>query len=320
MRSPRFIRTLLMAALLVVAAGLLAPPTTWINTGVPSDAFWISKAFPAKHYDMVLAGDSRVLKGLSPAAMTAILPRERIYNFGFDHNAYTESYLTAIAALVDPSSNRKTIVLGISPQSLTPEAARRNGFSSLRENGRFGRFSMRYLSPYLAFFQPYNVYYYWDLLHGESIIRYYQHHYSDGWVASRKEPEDPGYQIARYRGRFEGNKVSPVITRQLFRHVAIWREQGIEVYGLRLPSSEPMLLLENQQSGFDQGTFIGDFENAGGVWLDFDHNGYHSYDGSHLREDAAQQISVNLAREIKRIRSASTMDPLQAESLHGRNG
>jgi hypothetical protein len=251
--------------------------------------------------------------------MSPILPRERIINFAFDHNAYTKAYLEACEALINKSASWKAVILGISPQSLTREAADRNGFSSLRKRGRFDRFTMRYLSPHLAFFNSYNFYYFWDLLHANPKIKYYQHHYADGWVASRREPEDPGYQIALYRGRFDNNIVSPFLTQQLFDYIQRWRRQGIEVFGARLPTSAAMLHLENQQSGFNQDVFVCGFEKAGGTWLQFNLTGYHSYDGSHLREDAARQLSVKMAREIEQVRSegAAITDSIRAKGRPG---
>jgi hypothetical protein len=320
MRNNRLTRTLLAAAVLVAAAGAMAPPRTWISLGIPSDAFWIAKAFNAQRYDMVLAGDSRVLKGLSPTAMRSVFPGARIYNFAFDHNAYNREYLVATEALMDKSSTRKTIVLGITPQSLTSEAAHRNGFLSLRANGGFDRFSMRYLSPYLRFFKPYEFSYYYDLLHRKPRVKYYEHHYADGWVASRKEPEDPDYQIRLYRGRFENNEVSPLLRQQLFDFVRKWNRQGIEVFGVRLPSSTAMLQLENAQSGFDQGAFSRGFEEAGGIWIELQRNDYHSYDGSHLREDAARRLSVDLARKMECMTRPSGIDTMHAKGPAGCKG
>ncbi|RJQ84715.1 MAG: hypothetical protein C4519_04460 [Desulfobacteraceae bacterium] len=311
MQRDRFTRTLVLAAVLILLAGAAAPPTPWINTGVPSDAFWIAKAFHTKTYDMIVAGDSRVMKGISPAAMAKVLPNISIYNYAFDHNAYTGEYLSALEALIDQSSPHKMILLGISPQSLTLEAARNNAFISLRENDWSDRLLKRYIEPYLTFFEPYNVYAYMNRLKGISNVKYFQHHHGDGWVASHKEPEDPLYQIGRYRGRFDGNQVSAELTRQLFDFVQRWRHAGITVLGMRLPTSAPMLQLENQHSGFDQERFVRAFEEAGGTWLDFNPTGYHSYDGSHLCEDAAIQLSIELASKIRQL---DTRQPVDAKT------
>lgn len=314
MQQPRLAHTIVAAAIFITAAGLSAPASPWINTGVPNDAFWIDKAFHDKTYDIVVAGDSRVLKGISPRAMEKVLEGVKIFNFGFDHNAFTQSYLRTTESLVDRKSRQKAILLGISPQSLTREAAQRNGFLALRGNGRFKRFKMRYLQPYLSFFEPYNLYQIFEIVRGIPPVLYYQHHTPGGWVASHKEPEDPFYQIRRYQGRFDNNQVSSTLTRQLFEYVRRWRQAGIEVLAMRLPTSPAMLALENNESGFDQERFVREFEKAGGSWIELEQNGYHSYDGSHLHKDAAIKLSVQIARKLE---SRMVTDRRQAKS--GRN-
>jgi hypothetical protein len=315
----RFTYALLLSAAAILLAGLAAPESPWINTGVPEEAFWISKAFRARTCDMILAGDSRVMKGISPAAMEKVLPSMKIYNFGFDHNAYTREYLLVLETLVDKTSPHKSILLGISPQSLTTEAARRNGFLALRKNDRFDRFEKRYLGPYLAFFKPYNIYLFADWVRGVPVAKYYQHHYSDGWVASYKEPEDPLYQVRLYRGRFADNRISPQMASQLLDFVHRWRQSGIMVFGLRLPTSPAMLALENRRSGFDQARFVHSFEAAGGIWLDFNPTGYHSYDGSHLRRDAAIRLSTELAHRIRPLMKEQAEDVRIARTTSGCN-
>lgn len=312
MPHKRTLHTLLLAGLFVLVSGLMSPPSPWINTGVGSDAFWLTKAFHSQQHDMILAGDSRVLKGLSPSAMANVWPSMSIFNFGFDHNAFTEAYLDEMERILDRSGAHPVMVLGISPQSLTLEAAQQNGFSSLRSLGRFDRFQRRYMSSLLVFFAPYNLYVWADALRGIPGFKYYQHHHEDGWVASRKEPEDPAYQIRRYQGRFDNNQVNDDMVRRLMNRVRQWTLEGIHVFALRLPTSPAMWSLENRESGFDSRLFIHSLEEAGGIWLEIDPFAYHSYDGSHLREDAAVRLSNDIALEMRKLLD----NPTVAEEIH----
>jgi hypothetical protein len=291
-------RVILMAIVLVILGAVFRPPMFWVNIGLPSDTFWMSKAFNTKTYDIVLAGDSRVFRGISPGEMQYLLKGLTIFNFGFDHNGYSDQYLKAVDKLINRSSNFKAVVLGISPQSLTLEAAGRNGFLSLRKVGHFERFVRLHLSRYLDIVKPYNFYSLYSLIHDKTQMKYIQDLRADGWAASRKEPETPNYQIGRYKGRFDNNKVSVQLEDQLFKYIRAWTKEGTCVFGLRIPTSAAMLALENSQSGFNRQEFIQKFEAAGGVWLDFNLTAYHSYDGSHLRADAARAFSVDLATAI----------------------
>jgi hypothetical protein len=58
-----------------------------------------------------------------------------------------------------------------------------------------------------------------------------------------------------------------------------------------------MVALEAERSDFDEPAFAEAFERAGGAWLRFS-GSYHSYDGSHLREDAARALSRDVATVI----------------------
>jgi hypothetical protein len=55
----------------------------------------------------------------------------------------------------------------------------------------------------------------------------------------------------------------------------------------------------DERSGFDEKTFVVRFEAAGGIWLNLDQTAYHTYDGSHLREDAAVELSGDVARLMR---------------------
>jgi len=294
-----FIRFTLLAIVFVVLGAVFRPPTFWVTTGLPNDRFWMSKAFHAQRYDIVLAGDSRIFRGISPSQMKTLLPQRSIFNFGFDHNGYNLSYLDAIDNLIDSSSNYQAVVLGISPQSLTLEAAGNNGFLSLRSTGRFERHVRLHLSRYLDLVRPFNSYAMVNLIRGRGVVNYIQHLHGDGWAASRKIPETPNYQISRYQGRFDNNMVSVQLQQQLFDRIQNWTSDGTCVFGLRMPTSAAMVDLENNQSGFNQTGFVRKFEQVGGIWLEFNQTGYHSYDGSHLRDDAARAFSLDLAAAMQ---------------------
>jgi len=299
MRS-RTITVIGLALGLILFLGWAKPPYEWVNSGVNHREFWVNKRFNNQgKMDMVLAGDSRVLRGLSPSAMTEILSGRRIINYGFDANGYTSTYLEEIERTLDPVSDNRSVVLSITPQSLAPRASRRNGFLSLTQKGEFDLFVDRNLARYLEFFRPYELDYYWNKLRGIRKPMYVQNFRPDGWIASYKEPEDTLYQIRRYQGRFDNNKVSGKIVDRLIESVIKWHNQGIDVYGIRLPTSQPMLTLEDSVSGFDEASFKSAFVGAGGEWIDIPSGLYKSYDGSHLHEESARRLSKELARWIR---------------------
>jgi len=306
MLKRKFWQTISLCAGFVIIVGLLRPPSETVDSGVYPKEFWVRKMLAKHGYDVVLAGDSRVYRGLSPEAMQSILKNSRVFNFAFDGNGYSREYLQATEEVIDEASAHKIVVLGITPKSLTPNSAEKNGFTSLEKKGRFGMIVDLYLTRHLDFFRPYTPFYYLYLIRGHAMRRYIQEFHKDGWIASRKVPEDPEEQLRRYEGVFANNKVSDQLVAQILDFVEKWRQQGIRVFGFRPPTPEAMLEYERKESGFDEAEFRQIFQEAGGVWLDFEASGYHSYDGSHLREDAARKLSVDLATIILQYESGVT--------------
>lgn len=294
----RCLITIGIGLLLILLAGFLRPPDAWVQSGMNRAEFWMHKVSSTEDCDVVIAGDSRTLIGISPSAMQTVLRSDRISNFGFDHGGYNRRYLEAIENRLDPKSKSKTIVLGITPQSLTPEAASWNGFVSLRSRTSSEILTDLYLAKYLDHFKSFDPYDLLSFLRGKTLTKYIQHFDKNGFIASRKEPEDTMYQIRRYAGRFDNNQVSKFLVDQLLDHVKVWTSRGISVYGLRLPTTEPMTRIELEQSGFDHIGFVEGFEQAGGVWVELEPGQYHTYDGSHLHQNSARRLSVALAELI----------------------
>jgi hypothetical protein len=107
--------------------------------------------------------------------------------------------------------------------------------------------------------------------------------------------------LQSYADIFKDNPVSEQLVSQLNQQVVQWKADGIIVVGFRMPSSPDMVELENQVSGFDELEIKENFVKAGGIWLDFSLNDYHSYDGSHLVAESALQFSRDLAEKLKEI-------------------
>jgi hypothetical protein len=80
----------------------------------------------------------------------------------------------------------------------------------------------------------------------------------------------------------------------------LWNSRGIDVYAFRVPSSQAMVELENQMSGFDEAAFVEQFTSAGGIWFSIPLEPYHSFDGSHLTKQAALKLSADLATLIRK--------------------
>ncbi len=281
--------TAVLAAVIVVGVGLRRRSDV---RGISPAAFWPMKASWRHCADVVVAGDSRIYRAVSPAAMKAHLPDVRILNYGFSAAGYSQPYIEAVEELLDPASKVKTIILGVSPFSLTPDAVADNGFDDARRKLADRGFVSAAFEPVLAFFEPMSLSDAWrELIGAAKNKHYYQRYGRNGWIASTRVPPRPKRALKEYRRIFRGNRVSEDVTAGLLRAVSRWRRRGIRVFAFRVPSSAAMIELESSLSGFDEAKFVARFTAAGGVWIKMDQAGYHSYDGSHIHSNAAARIA-----------------------------
>jgi len=267
--------------------------------------------------DVVVAGDSRTGGGVSPGQLKQFLPGMRILNYAFAGIGYGPEYLDAIEGVLNPDSQQKIIILGISPQSLTEKMAQNNSFLDLQNTYAFR-------SPRLAaccqkllkFTAPIKMK---DALGGRlvdpHIQRQYRHSHADGWTAAYDDPplQDFSGYLRDAHNIFDNNPVSPDLVKNLTNRVARWQSQGIHVYAFRMPTIPEMVAIENNQGEFDEQRFALAFEQAGGKWLTVDQFRYPSLDGSHLNRDGALEFSRDLGRIISARETSAQNTKLASE-------
>lgn len=313
LRRERTLQTLLLAGVIITTLAMMRPEH--ISPRIP-DAFWIKKLEWRHQADTVLAGDSRVYMGLSPQAMNAIWPAPRIVNFGFSGVGYTRDFLDAVEKVLDPESRHPVIVLGITPQSLAPAAQRMNGFRYYSDYSRQDRFLAVHLEGLYHWLRPGTLGEATRLLLGRHL-HVDQRWYEDGWVSLDQDVDNPNLWATAFRNLFIDNQVDSKVVDRVLDAVAKWARQGISVYGFRPPTPMATVSLENNTSGFRQVAFVHAFEQAGGVWLEFDPTAWHSYDGSHLERSAALHFSRVLAQRLvhRQAQRATPHPPTIAPTL-----
>jgi hypothetical protein len=295
-------RTLLWAALFGgLFLGLRSYPVA--VQGLDSEKlFWSHKRQWPADYTLVLAGDSRVYRGVSPAAMAKVLPGMRIANYGFSSVALVPAYLGTAVEKLDPAAAVRVLVIGVTPFSLTPRATRDSGFL-LVEPVPSAELWMRWrLRTYLDAFSPV-----WpktfrpifQTARNSAGQGFYLGH-EDGWIASDWEPRNPEYALEGYRLNLMDNQVSPAQVAELMAWIRGVARSGTKVFGFRPPNTRAMVALEDSVGNFDAKAFVSAFEQAGGKWLPFPSDAYETYDGSHLTAAAAEAFSADLAGRIRR--------------------
>ena len=273
--------------------------------------FWANKVHNSMTYDLILLGDSRLYRGVSPAAMKDVLGQDyKILNFGFSSGGLNpRMYREADKRFVKDGS-AKTVVMAVTPYSLTDDAAKNKHF--LQEFTRPKEEVLQYLAydPFWSFLSPVSP----NMLRKKILgkergphVYYYEDFFPDGWVASYTVPKDQERALKSYTDTFSKYQVDLKLIEELCEQTQEWSQKGIMVFAFRPPVSKKMLELENELSGFDQSFFIEKFEACGGVWMNINPSDYETYDGSHLQRESAIMLSSEIAKKISDIKRAGQL-------------
>lgn len=299
MRTPFAILTGLGLTLL---GGWLKPvPLDPLTRSWPAyERFWVVKTHHRGQYDLLVLGDSRVYRGISPADMGTLLPDWRIYNLGYSSAGYGPLLYAQVDRRLDPAGAR-VLLLAITPWSLTESAAANAHLRQELDRPVAERWQRRYANYYLQGLSPTTPSALWQHLHGTAprpAAAYYQaFDEAGGWMPSRLVPPQPDKALGPYTAEFTQEQVAPARVAALLAQVRTWTQAGIRVYGCRPPTPAAMTQLEDRLSGLDMPALARDFVAAGGTWLEVP-GPYASYDGSHLADTAARRYSRDLAAAL----------------------
>jgi len=302
MRKERILYTFLLSAIFIAVTGYFLPEPP--SSRMKAERFWAYKTHTLKKFDIICIGDSRIYRGLSPDAMKKVLPDYNILNLGYSNGGLNDPLFSEATKKLDEKSNTRIIVIGITPASLTEEASQNEHLKQELRRKKTEVYQRIYLNPYLQFFEPTKPNVIIDsIFNHQKTNNYYEHFTKCGFVGGRKDKYDTNEALESYRKQFLREQVSEAVILNLMDQIQKWKMKGIQVYGYRPPSTEKMEILENEMSGFNEESFIEQFKNAGGIWIDIDMQNLRSYDGSHLDEESAEKVSKELAKKIRPIES-----------------
>jgi hypothetical protein len=295
---------LFLAALIfwfcVLIINLIRPPIS--NSSVLMDASSSEKMPWKNNFDLVVTGDSRTLIGISPQAMQSILPSYKIGNLGFAALIYSQDYMDYIRNTLHSPVKNRVIVLGFSPRSL---------LSQEKSGCYFQKWSNKTHVPFKI---EINLHSRWlqKLFCGlseDDLNRCFYSNYhrrmlillKSGWIPARLFPENATASRKQYRNHFIKNKIDGELLKVIYRNTEIWSREGIKVFGIRIPTSPNLFVIEKKISGFEERSIRQRFEKSGGIWLNPTVGKLVAFDGSHLRYDSAVSYSKSLANELKKF-------------------
>lgn len=296
-------RTSLLIASAAIATVLLGCLRPLLPTERSSwDAYWIGKYRAPPAYDVVFAGDSRVMEGVAPGVVSEVLRGRRVLNFGFDHAGWSEDYLAAIEAKLDPGSDCPTIVLSIATIGLTKNAlGSRSGFHRYADLQPHQRAFRWWTGDFAFLFRPAQTKALRNLWRGRTLSASRILH-ADGWAETVPAKIVPRQAEATFKELFAENPVLPRAKENLEKLIGTWRNAGIRVAFFLPPSPAWLQNLEVELSGIDvrEESFLRGLEVAGAARLALPGD-YPTYDGAHYAADVARRFSRSLGEALSAV-------------------
>jgi hypothetical protein len=267
--------------------------------GKPTDAFWDAKLlYRNPDCNMLLIGNSRILRALDPGAFEAAFPGTVCYNYAFPGLKYHPTYLRHADAIISNSQRHpRRILAGICDMNFfIPSGSQFD--TTLEALPKYPMLHFPRLQPL-----PFDTQ---DTPLGTEEEKIEAAH-ANGWIASDTSVRDPNGVPKRWANRRKPrlHKVSREDWAPFIQSVRQWTDEGIRVYAFIVPISPEMTAAQNKRFDFDYDQFLADFKAAGGVWIPVDPTPYETYDGSHLVQESAEQFSRELAKQIGEIEHAS---------------
>lgn len=288
--------SVIIAAILTAGLGLLLPKDAEKYLG---ERFWSQKTFAPSRYDVVLMGDSRVYRGLSPRVMQSVLPGFSILNFGYSNGGLNRRMFKAAEEKLDDRARQKIIVMGISANTITRYSVANDQYLQELTRPREEIIERLYLNPVKYWFTPTSPEQLIDLLNESPDASYYRNKYfSNGYVRSEKFPVDTTEALPSYVKDYKKYKVDSVLMDDLFAQLEEWKQEGIMVFGFRPPVTVSMGALADTLGGYNETIIRNRFTAAGGFWIDMEGRRFSTYDGSHLDPPSAEKLSKIVAEEI----------------------
>ena len=119
-RKPNIWITLAIAAALVTALSFVLPKDAEKYLG---ELFWSRKTFAPAKYNVVLMGDSRVYRGLSPEIMESHLPGLKVLNFAYSNGGLNPTMFDAAEKKLAKNDKPEVIIFGISANTISDYSA-----------------------------------------------------------------------------------------------------------------------------------------------------------------------------------------------------
>src|SRR6185312_15559259 len=251
--------------------------------------FFAHKFLDHDQFHCVLAGDSRVYRGLNPVAFEKTLGIKTI-NLGYDSAGYGPDFFQLIDDRLSKESPRY-LIIGISPHSFTPRAT---------SNGQLVEYEKMPPAEARSILHPTLLDKYFPAISLRKLQKHnnedagdkalIEEHFSNGFAPAQMKKNDPTEAVKSYTAIFKEQTFSQDAEDLLIKKVKEYTSSGVTVFGVRMPTSKEIHTVEDELSGFNEQEFVTRFQSNGGHWVKIPTKNYETFDGSHLVPSSADQI------------------------------
>lgn len=242
------------------------------------------KANDGKKYDLLIAGDSTVYRGINPSIMNQIVNKKSL-NFAFSSQRLSKYYLNEINKRIKKNG---ILIFGINIRSFSLNKTSKSGIEFIHKNNP--RVFPNYVYIYLnTLFPSFNFL----KMMSNSLNNYYT---SNGWVTSFSKVDLPLELTIKSINKYKSHKINYRMIKYFFKYVKEMTRKGYRVF---IYNS----ILNNNIKSFDNKVFYKyDFENnikdSGGIFLKTN-NYYKTYDGIHLNKSNSVKLSNEIGNSVK---------------------
>ncbi len=294
-------RTAIVIMLFLLLATMIAFFRTDVGYAEAPKWYWIDKLTWSDDASVIVAGDSRVYRGVDPDPIQSAIGGV-VKNFGFSGTFVSHAYLRHSEALLDPNGPR-ILIIGVTRASLRVPHKSGDGFSQAR--AEFDRLKLpvplaRFIAEFDQFIHPVAL----DLSAETtgaraSAAEYSQTYYESGWIASNREVVDPvANGLVITQKNYDDSPHSDVAVSALFDEVRELCQGGVKVFMFLPPVPPEVRALEDSLAKISRAELRCACESSGAQWVDVPFDGLRTYDGSHLDGPSARLVGEILARAV----------------------
>ncbi len=279
---------------LFIAIGLVAvshfPPLQKKQHLPERKLFWIEKRYGKPRYDILLMGDSRTYKGVSPEILQKYIPNMSFYNFGFSSGRINRQLLREAKKRLKRNGKR-ILVFGCTYLDLVN-----------MKNEHF--FYIKELNPVLFALRSI-LSQKTNLFVDQSIIP----HTPFGYMEEKRSKDENAIlnTLKSYRSNLQKAPFRTSDFQHFVQNLKWCKKNNIKVVAYRMVSYREMDELEDELSGVDWNKIKQAVLDEGFVWIErppsplLEQIEEHCWDASHLNAEGAELFSNWLGQELAKL-------------------